>query len=368
MATRGQGVGVSQRVQAVTLAKWFKKVSELTIRKVVILALLQKKGLLKYGASGGQMRWPIYKEEHQLYGFPDFRPVNRARIHTKDNAYLGWRGYYSPDTITLREKLENSGPEAVIKIFGDREKLMRQSLTRLMNYEMYKDGESADGIANERFHGIESFMDINTGAQVASDVLATTLADSYAGLSTVESALNPTNPQLNRLWSPTIVNSNRNPGGGVLAWEDNAVEYLRAGIIRNKYGNMTGEKLDLITLTQSAYEALLNLLDNKERILVNRGAGEQLVSMGFTDVVEVDGVPVMWDIACPAVDDNSDVVYGYGWTTEMIELHLLGEEKQLFKVKLSFNDSYIADNIFVWCLGNLRFDSPRYFAKWAAIS
>lgn len=362
----GGGLGTSQRVAEVTIEKWIKKVSELTVRNLVLLAKLSKKGLMQYGADGHQMRWPIRKSEHQLNPFPDAVPVGYVRKNTKDNAYLGWRGYYLSDTITLREKLEQGGPAAMIKIFNSREKLIRETAMRRLAYEFYKDGGSAAGIAAERIHGIETLFS-TIGAQTASDVLATAPQGTYAGLSMVPGAVS-TETDMTRIWTPNGVNTNRNPGSGAQSWEANADEFIRAGLIRTTYGNSEGDRPDLITTTQEAYEQLCNILDGKERLVVNRGQSADLVSMGFTNVIEVDGCPVMWDLACPTTDANGDVVQGYGWTTDRLEFHLLGSEKQVFKAEVTFNDTYRADNIFVYMLGNLRFESPRYFMKFAAIS
>jgi hypothetical protein len=365
MAVKGEGVGVTERVAQVTIAKWIKKVSELTTRKLVILSLLQKKGLINYGFDSNQVRWPIRKDEHQLQGYADMVPINYQRINTKDNAYLPHRGYYLTDTITHREKLENGGPSAILKIFNGREKLIRQSAMRRLNYEFFKDGESASGIQNEVFHGLETFMS-GIGAQTASDVLATSNTSSYAGKSCAVGSLGT--GDLNRIWTPVIVNTNRNPGSGTITWASGAIGYIRAGLLRATYGNSDEDRPDIVLLTQSSWEDLLNLMDDKERILVSRGSGAQLVSLGFNNVVEVDGCPIMWDVSIPTTDGNGDTVRGYGLTTGQMELNLLGDEQQIFKGDITFNDSYRADNIFVWCLGNIRCESPRNFVKWADIS
>lgn len=361
MATSGSGVGRTSRVAAVTIAKWAKRVSEITKRKLVLYALLSKKGLIHYCDGGGQLRWPVRVEEHQIEEWVDAVPVPFTRLDTKDNAFLPWRGYRASDAITLQEKLENGGEAAIVKIFEGREKQIREAITRKFAAEFYIDGN----VSTRRFHGIESFMGI--GAQTDTDVEATNPSDTYANLSTVPAALS-SDSDLARIWTPTIISTNRNPGTGIISWADAADEYLRAGIIRTQFGNAEEDMLDLILLTRSSYEDLLNILDNKERIMVNRGAAAGLVSMGFKAVVEIDGVPVMWDVAVPSTDANGDVVRGYGWNSSRFQLYLLGKEKQLWKVITTYNQSYQADEIFLWCYGNFQAESPKYFAKFADIA
>lgn len=372
MAVRGEGVSSSsERVAKATIAEWGKKVSEETKRNLIMIAMLEKRGRITYGHHGGQYRWIVRKAEHELRGFPDMVPLSYGRKDTKLNAYLTTRGYYGDEVISLREKLENGGKEAMLKVFDGREKLMREGLTRGLGTEIFVDGESAAGIAGEKFHGIETMMAYTQGSQTASDITATVLSGSYAGISTVYGSaaggVASTHPMY-RMWSPVIINTTYNPGAGVQAWADYAIDYIRAMLLRSQIGNGPDDRMDLVTLNRDSYEAVLNLMDDKERILVNRGAGEELVSLGFRNIVEIDGCPVTWDVAVPATDGQGRVLRGYGFTISEMELMLLGEEKQLFKTHLDWDRSYVADTILMWILGNLKFMSPRRFGKLCAIS
>lgn len=371
---RGEGIGTSPRVAKATIAEWSTKISEEVTRNLIMVAMLQKKGRVSYGHSGGQHRWVVRKGEHDMAGFPDMVPLNTQRIDTKENAYLPWRGYYTTDTITLREKLEQGGKEAMIKIFNSREKLIRQGVIRKLASEFYVDGNSAAAVAGEKFHGIESMMGVTSASQNATDKIATVNNDTYAGLSTVlgsvAGVVGQTTHPLYRLWTPIIVNTLYNPGTGVQTWADYAIDYIRTMLIRSTIGQGPDDRMDLITLTRDAYETLLNLMDDKERILVQRGSGEELVSLGFRNIVEIDGCPVTWDLAVPGTDSEGDTVQGYGWTTSEMELMVLGNEesKQLFASRLDYNGTYAADVIMLWLLGNIKFGSPRRFGKFVGIT
>lgn len=362
------GLGVSERVALTTIEEWSKKVSDLVIRRLILLAMMQKKGRIKTGCSGGGFRWPVRVKEHKLFGFPDAVPLEIGTRHnTKENAYLGWRGYYTNDTITLREKLENGGPEAMINVFDSRESLMREAAIKGLAAEFFVDGNATAQVAREAFHGIESFMGI--GAQTGSSIIASTHDDSYAGLSTAVSALG-TDTESQRVWTPTIINTNHTPTGGQQLWADYADQYLREINLRMTFGQGSGDKPDICMLTRDDYKSLLNLLDDKERITVARGSSMDLVKLGFGDHVEIDGLPVTWDVAVPSTDSDSVTVRGYVLTTDRMELKVLGpaSQKQLFKSRVTFNDSYQADHIFLYLLGNLKFESPKFFGKLADIS
>ena len=363
------GVGSSERVAMTTLEEWSKMVSEETTKHIPLLSILQKKGRIEFGCSGGQFRWIARIRDHQLHGFPDAKPVTVERLNTKENAYLPWRGYYAQDTVTLREKLEQGGEEAMVKVFASREETIRRGITRGLAGELFKDGNLAANVADETFHGIESFMGI--GAQTdanAAAYRATTHDDSYANLPTAIAGLDSTQT---RVWTPTIMSTNHNDGTGQRLWKDFADEYIRTALLRATFGTGEEDRPDLVLLTQDDYEKLLNLLDDKERIHVARGSSLGLTQLGFGNHVELDGCAVMWDASVPATDaEDAVTVRGYGFTTSRMQLKVLGPsgQKSLFTSKVTFNDTYRADNIFMHLLGNLKFESPRHFIKFADIS
>lgn len=356
----GGGIGSTTRVAETTIEEWAKTVSEETEKYLVLLALMKKKGNIKYGCSGHTFRWVVRKEDHQLKAFRDFDPVGVERVNTKTSATLEHRGYYIQDAISLREKLEQGGPEAMIKIFANREKVMRDGAMRGLADELYVDGNASGN--DYRFHGIESFMGI--AAQTGSDIIATTHNDSYAGLSTAVAGIDATN---DRLWTPVIVNTDHNPGAGTQSWANYANEYLRTAFLRLTHGTGPDDRPDLTLLTRDAYEDLLNLMDDKERISIARGASLKLTKLGFENSIQLDGVPIMWEEAVPTTDSDSATVNGYIYTCGRMELKVLGGN-QLFTARVTFNDTYRADNIFMHLLGNLKFESPRHFGKLANIS
>lgn len=362
MANVGDGVGVTQRVQKVTIAKWVKRLSDLTKRKLVVFAKLEKAGMITGGGSGGQIRWPVETGEHALNPFIDGRPVSFERFESEENAFLDWRGYHLNDFITRQEKLENGGPEAMVKIFDGKSKKIQRNAMRRLNYEIYKDGNAAANVAANAIHGIESFM--STGAQTVGDELATIHDDTYANLSTAIGGLNA-EANFTRIWTPVVVSTNKQVAGANVTWEQAGDEYLRLANTKGSYGNGDDENFDLCTLNEDAWLDLLNILDGKERIVVNRGSSVELVSMGFKNSVEVDGLPVTWDRAVPTTDADAVAgsVKGYLWTTKQMELHLLGPGNQIFKVDVTFTSTHQGDEIFVWTLLQMRFESPKYFGK-----
>jgi hypothetical protein len=340
------------------------------VEKFVFLKKLQQHGNISFGNHGGELRWVVKYRDHDISGYTDGAPKQFQKVKTVFNAALPWRGYESSDVITEQEKLEHGGEEAVVDIFNSRQQMMKEGLQRQLGREFYKDGNAT---GNERtFHGIESFCSM-TG-QAAADELATTPNDSYAGTSTAYTALKSAavkgTDEEYGVWSPVIVNTNRTPSGGSLRnWENYADEYIRLGLIEAERGSQADERCDLILLTKTAYRQLLNIMDDKERVAVTRGQNS-MTEFGFKGGISIDGVDCMWDFGIPGTDGASDVVSGYGLNTSRVKLKILGNKKSksLWRTRVTWNDDYASTRI--WCnlLGNMCFESPRHFIKFAAIS
>lgn len=370
MAGTGVGVGISQRVALTTIAKWSRKLHTETIDKFLFLRKMREHGNIEYGCHGGEVRWVVKYRDHDISGYIDGAPKQFQKIKTTFNAALPWRGYESSDVITYQEKLEHGGTEAVVEIFNNREQLIRDGLQRQLGREWFKDGNASGN--ERRFHGIESFGS-STG-QTANDELATTPNDSYAGTSTSytslkSGAVNGTDEEYG-VWSPVIVNTNRTPTSGTLRnWENYSDEYIRLGLIEADRGGYAGEQIDLILLTKLAFRQLQNVLDDKERLAVSRGKSE-MAKFGFGAVMSIDGVDCMWDRGIAATDGSSKVVSGYGFNMSKVKLKLLGgkKSKSLFTAKVTWNSDYASTRIWMACLGNLCFISPRHFIKFAAIT
>ena len=92
-------------------------------------------------------------------------------------------------------------------------------------------------------------------------------------------------------------------------------------MIKKKNKTKKGQ-LDLILLNDELYRQLLAAFDSNERQTVTRGDSKTgLYALGFTDVVNFDGVDVSYEYGVPTT-------VGYGWAMEHLELCSL--QGQLF--------------------------------------
>lgn len=366
----GEGIGVSERVAATTIANWTKKIDDTLKRNYAFFAALDAKKRVKFKQSGGELRWPFQYKDHAISGYVDMGQKTYQRVERVKNANLPWRGYDSTEAISLQEKLENRGKAAIVEIFKDRAASIRKSLMRQIGANIHKSGASTNGVALNRWHGIESFG--NVTGQTATDDLATTPNSTYAGQGCGYTAQNPNAVAGDAdygVWSPVIVNCNQTVSGSTAAWSDYADQYIRRMILEAQYGPSADEGLDMVFLRKSSYEDLLNILDDKERIQVQRGQGLNLVEFGFRHMVMIDGVVVCWDRGVPSTDEQStpDTVHGYGYNFDEIELCMLNDSS-IWEHEKDWTMAQGAWVLYFYSLGNLKFTSPRYHGLLKEIS
>lgn len=350
------------RILQTTRENWSENLADETIEMHPILKLLQSEGRIKYNCSGTDFKWTIQYKEAGLVPYTDGDDLSFVRQELFQTALLDTRGYKATDFIHEREMLQNKGKHAIIKLFESQAERMKDMAGNKLCAEFYVDGNLAGN--ERRYHGLESFMKITPGSQVAANDEATVLADTYATLSTVKGAYGGTTAAQREFdfWSPTIVNTNKTG----TTWAANADQHLAYAITKMSRSHAKGESLDLVLCTRSAYLAFKNLMRSKERVMVS-DAEAGIRKFGFKDVINFDGVDVTFDPDIPATDVDSDVVYAYGFTINKMQLCLLGDSlwhasgDQFLPVKQGWG-------WWVGNYGNLKFQSPKHFAKFADVS
>lgn len=352
------------RVLHATREQWAKELSNQTIESHVILKLLKEKNRIKYGFAGSKTKWTVKFKQLELEGYADGDSLAFARKTLTKTAELNWRGYKMTDAISEQELLENGdGDTQIIDLFQSKLKQMEEDADDQFCQEFYIDGAAAGN--EKRLFGIESFMSVNTGSQTSTDVFATVLNDTYAGLVTTKGNYGGQSDQDREynFWSPVVVSTNRTTGSGSKAWATDAVESLRYGIIHTRRGVKRNLQLDLIVMSRDNYATLLLQLDSKQRQIVNEK--NSIARFGFTDVVQIDGVDCTMDPDIPAKDAAGDDIRAYGFNTSQMELRVLGKKKQLWNAS---GDTFREDNMhhrfWIGFYGQIVFMSPRHFAKW----
>jgi hypothetical protein len=351
------------RVLHATREQWTKELSDQTLESHALLKLLKERKNVKF-VTGTKMVWTVKFKELALQGHSDMANVTFGRTTLTKKPELDWRAYKMTDSISEQELAENGkGDTQIIDLFADKLKQMEEDANSRLCRELYVDGNAT---GNElKFHGIESFCSVST--QTAGDLFATTLNDSYAGLNTAKGSYDSDSTSRGYdFWSPVIVSTNATGE----TWAAKAVEQLRRGITETRRTMRKDHRLDLIVCNRSNYRAVLDLLDDKERLVVNQA--NSIARFGFGDVVQVDGCDVTIDPDIPSTDGNSDTIRAYGFNTSQMELCILKQPNKKDQLWNASGDVFREDNMafrfWIGTYGNLKFFSPRHFAKFVDLA
>jgi len=354
-------MATSLRVLHTTREEWSKELHNETLESHPLLKLLNEKKRVTYGHSGTKLKWTVKFKQLALTPYADMQALSWDRNVLTKTAELDYRGYKVVDAISEFEKFQNrGGVEAVIDLFSDKASRMAEDANDRICAEFYVDGNATGNTL--KLHGIESFMSIST--QTAADALATTLNDSYAGLNTAKGSYDSDSTSAGYdFWSPVIVSTN--PTGKT--WATHADEFIRRGIVEQRRTQRPNEQLDMFLLPRGDYYTLLNLMDDKERVMVTT-ADTGIRKFGFKDVISIDGVDVTFDPDIPTTDGASDTVRGYGFNTSKMELCLMSKKGNFWDASGdAFDETTMSFRFWLGFYGNLKF-SPRHFVKLADIA
>lgn len=354
-------MATSLRILHTTREEWSKELHNETLESHPLLKLLNEKKRVTYGHSGTKLKWTVKFKQLALTPYADMQALSWDRNVLTKTAELDYRGYKVVDAISEFEKFQNrGGVEQVIDLFSDKAGRMAEDANDRLCAEFYVDGNATGNTL--RLHGIESFMSIST--QTAGDALATTLNDTYAGLNTAKGSYDSdTTSSGYDFWSPVIVSTN--PTGKT--WATHADEFIRLGIANQRRTQKPNEQIDMGFLPRNDYITFLNLLDDKERVMVtNSDVG--IRKFGFKDVANFDGVDITYDPDIPTTDGNSDTVRGYLLNTSKMELALMSKKGNFWDASGdAFDETTMSFRFWLGFYGNLKF-SPRHFVKLADIA
>lgn len=357
------------RVANTTIADYVKGEENNILRNRKFYALLKQKGRLTFNHTGDSIVKRIRFKRAPMLGYADGDTLTFARRDRWKTCTLDWRGYSITDSMTKKEKLMNAGKSQIIDIFSDIGKSLMDDMEDQFGEELYVDGNASGN--QKRFHGAESFFG-NGGAAAAGYIGSP--SDTYAGLSTALgnyggawnlSGGNSTWPigtgdSHYDFFSPLIVDyTDASWAAGTDTWANNAVEALRFGILHSKKNKSKKGVLDYIELDTELYRLFQQANSGLQQININRGGGEGLVSLGFGDTINFEGVDVTYEYGLPTG-------VGYGWNLDQVDLMSL--QDSLFKVEgPDYDMATKSHRTSIDCLGNMWWN-PRFQLKFQSVT
>ncbi len=359
------------RILNSTIKNYIREREVNVLRNRKLTALLKKRGRISFNWSGTKMDWKVKYRRVRLTPFADMDTLSFDRKERFKTAELDWRGYSLTDSMSKGEFLQNRSKEAIIKIYGTIAEDLMDDAEDFFGEEFYINGSLPQNA--KRIHGIETFMAAN--ANVGNG--AGTPTATYAGLSCVPGFYGGNwypsplpawpngygDPQYD-FWAPMIVDYGDTtlfPGGASPnnTWYNNCIEAVAFGIIKSKKSKSVRGMLDVIFLNDELYRTYLSQARTKERIMVDRGQASGLVQLGFTDVINQDGVDLCWEYGTPGG-------VGYGFNVDMMEVRSM--QSQVFVPEgPDFDIATKTWRFSVDMYGNVVYN-PKFFVKWAQLT
>lgn len=370
------------RSSATTLAHHIREVEEAFLRNYQIGALLESNGRVNYNNTGEGFDWPVQYRIHNVEGNTGETARNFARRNLWKVANLEFRGYQATDSMFYREFLSNRGPEGIVKVYDQFTERIVTSIKQVLGTEYYNDGYVTG--YETSWHGLESIFNCattrgtsSTNQTVTSTTGAARAANAadivgypqgeYGGLQMALGYYGGENesgevwpdgladPEYD-FWTPLVVNyttSHADLGGTANTWAGQGVEAMRYAIINCQRNVSMDGQITNILLARDLYRGLLDVLDDKERIIITSETG--LRALGFKNVVMFDGVEVSWEVGVPSS-------VGYGINYNMMELKSM-DSTLLRSEGPEYDINTQSFNAVVSTLSNLKFASPRNMFK-----
>lgn len=347
-------------------------------------AMLQKTGNIKYGEAGTDINWAVEYREVPLATNNMEQAVIPQRNDYVQRASIAPVGYAPSDMMTDREKLINGkGRSQLIDYFEEMAKRIERNATRQLREEVYVDSSASGN--SQRLSGMETMMAATQTLDLTSATVAGRTAnqadvvmypnDTYAGLSTILgnyagswSSITTTSVStaVKTAWpankgtlsfdffSPVgVLYDSSTWGGTANTWEQCCLFATRYMVVHMQRYNDDVTAVNKVFLDRDLYRSFLDKQDSKEHMYVE--SEYSLRAMGFEDTFMQDGVEISWEWGIPAA-------VGYGLNFAHVNYHsyfdtlwdIEGPTRQML------NKAYV---VVANTFGNLRFDTPKYFAK-----
>ena len=356
------------RLVNTTIADYMRGEEVNILRNRKILALLKEKGRITFNHAGLEMDWKVRYKRAPMTGYADGDTLSFARKERHKTAKLSWRGYSATDSMTKMEQLQNKSTEAIINISAEMATMLKEDIEEQFHDEFYVNGNAAGN--SRRMHGFESWCSASGPAAAGFVGLPNA---TYAGLSCAlgnyggawsTSSGNSTwpigtgDPHYD-FWSPLLINyTNASWLGATATWAANCNKAVRFAITHQGRNRSKNKSMDVIMLDPELYRQFQEAQDSRQQIHVMRNEKVGLVSLGFTDVINYDGIDVTREYGVPV---------GTGYGIPVMDLELCSLQSQLFvpegpDMDISTKSYRISIDFF----GNLK-ANPRNFVKFVPL-
>lgn len=357
-----------------TAPKYIKGAIDNTMRKRLLLAMLQARGRISYGNSGQDLRWDIMFRQPPVSSYGDGQTIVYQRSDVYRQLKVDWRGYMVSDMMTLREKEMNKGTEAIVDRYARILPNQMKSLQDEFGTELYIDGNAANN--ENRLHGLDTFCGYTACA--ANDLIAQpndNYADKATNLGTLGgtwsnntaggslyNGLNYPNAALTRDWpngvgdteydylAPKLLNTVGAWSTATQNWSNHCELIIRQALIWSSSTFGVSGSPGLVLMAQEFWAQFLNKISSRLNIWSPHKEAEDL---GFPQALNFDGAALQFEYGVPA-----NTAYGIN----LEEMELCSLQSELFTSTGPTYDPHTHGHLFlVGFMGNAKYNPKAFF-------
>ncbi len=348
--------------------RFLEKVTDLCVRKRLLLAKLKKGGRIKLKDGGGtQYHVPVKVNRASMQTLADMGPITAARVERHKQRIFYYGMYYLADSVGLKERQLTEGyKEAFVKRINTCMTDLMDDIKNQLPRELY-----ADGYASGNQDALIGFDSATGAGTVATGDLIAMPSDTYGTLSTALGNYGGTwsdtagatqfNATLSNDWpdgygldlydfnSPKLVNWGGTAWGtGVETWAGNCERAIRTTL---SWLSRNGGKPDMVLMDSGMLRDVKNYFAAERQWLPPH---EEATDLGFRDTLKLDGL---------ILSDDFDCTPGVAYMLNTDEITLRSVTDQLFWMKPEIEKSGDLSLMFVaGFTGQMDFD-PKYLGR-----
>lgn len=365
------------RITQTTIKKFKKGFENCVMRDRKLLKWYKADGTIDYNQGGDGFQWQVKKAQRQATRNNGTQVVTFAPVNTFVDATLDYQGLVMAEQQSKRERLKNRGNEALVNIWGTIVKDLFDDLSDRFSEELYIDsaatgnGAAMSGV-DTMFSTPTQTVDVTqtttTAARTANaaDPVGYPLA-TYAGISTVLGAAGGSWsgpwPHVGKgdavydYFSGLMVNYTSSFFGST-TWANNCVSAIRFANTYSNRNKASEGTVNNVLMHNDLFRQFKDKKDAVERAIVTDKKEREF---GISeDYIMQDGVRLETEFGLP---NNT----AYGFNRRQMRLRSMQDE--LFNADGPIEDlASRTHRLVVDFLGQLQFNSPRFFYRLTAIA
>ena len=189
-------------LNSITLDYWEKTSTDIYFLDNVLLWKLLGNGNLENElvkahetVDGGlKIRVPLEYAESNSGSYGNTTKISQGKVDIYNAARFRWAGYYASNTIDLKDKIQNAGDAAMIKLANGKIRNIQKTIRKKMGTDIYAQSTGGDAVSEYAFLGLGNLFLATVGTPYGS-IEEEDMADWKANNITTAEAINFKNLQ-----------------------------------------------------------------------------------------------------------------------------------------------------------------------------